>query len=415
MSTVAAGSFAEFRTGWKVVLGGLAGMICGAPTLAYYSIGLFAPYLSKEFGWSYSFVLSGLMVLTASFLPLGPAVGHLVDRLGARRVGATALVLFGVSYASLGLSTGSQVQYVASWLAIAIFGVGATAITFTRAVNGLFQRRRGLALGITLAGSGIYIIILKLGGQHLIDAVGWRLAFATIGMLPVTAAPVVLWGLPKAGGVRPVPSSAAGTRPQSARTGLTFGEAVRGWRFWAMAISFLPTAFAGAAPMPNMENILRSTHVAGASIPVITSLIGFSMIFGRVAGGYAIDRIWAPLVAFIVVLGGASACIILSQDTVHVWQAVLSVVLLGLTAGIELDLMAYMVVRYMGLRSYGTIYGVLYALFFIAAGFGPSFMARTFDQTGSYAPILFWSGIGMLITGGAVLTMGRYARYEEAH
>ncbi len=74
-----------------------------------------------------------------------------------------------------------------------------------------------------------------------------------------------------------------------------------------------------------------------------------------------------------------------------------------------------MVVRYMGLRSYGTIYGVLYALFFIAAGFGPSFMARTFDQTGSYAPILFWSGIGMLITGGAVLTMGRYARHEEAH
>lgn len=407
--------FSEFRYGWRSVIAGFVAMITGAPTLAYYSIGFFAPHLTTRFGWSYSFTLSGLTVMMFALLPLGPLMGWLTDRFGVRGVGAVSMALFGLSFMALGLSTGSKIQYGVTWLLIAVFGVGATPIVSTRAINALFRRRRGLALGLAFMGSGIMVAMLKLTGQSLIHAVGWRWAFIVVGAVPFAiGAPVILWGFPKKSASKVSVDEALEQQDIAKATGLTVSDALASRRFWIMLASFLPTALAGAAPMANMENILRSAAVPVADIPGITALIGLSMIVGRLAGGWIIDRVWAPLVTFVVVGGGAYGCFLLSQGVISHGQAVSAVALLGLTAGVELDLMSYLVVRYMGLRRYGVIYGLLYALFFIAAGLGPSLMAHRFDRTGSYGSIsLLFCGL-LAFASVVILLLGRYPDFTQA-
>jgi predicted MFS family arabinose efflux permease len=320
--------------------------------------------------------------------------------------------MFGLSYISLALTNGSKLQYLASWAALAITGVGATAITFTRAVNGAFQRRRGLALGITLAGSGVSVIVLKLCGQPLIDALGWRTAAVLCGLSPIVIAmPLVLWGLP---GSRTAAVAASRPPPAGEATGLSLGQALQGWRFWVLVMAFVPSAFAGTAIMPNVEHILRQAHLAVGAIPAVTSLIGVSIILGRVGGGYIIDRVWAPLVAFAVAVSGAAGCLVLAQPTLAVWQAGPAVMLVGLGAGAEIDLIAFLVVRYMGLRDYGQIYGVMLGLFFVAAGLGPSAFAKAFEYSGGYGRILWVSGVVMVVSGAFNLVLGRYPAFGRA-
>jgi hypothetical protein len=59
-------------------------------------------------------------------------------------------------------------------------------------------------------------------------------------------------------------------------------------------------------------------------------------------------------------------------------------VLIGLALGAEMDLMAFIVSRYFGLKSFGEIFGYLFAIFSLGASVGPIAMGMSFDLTGSY-------------------------------
>ena len=62
------------------------GVALGFPTLAVYSLGLFAPELIGAFHWSRSQVMAGVMLVTGALVLASPATGYLIDRIGVRRV-----------------------------------------------------------------------------------------------------------------------------------------------------------------------------------------------------------------------------------------------------------------------------------------------------------------------------------------
>jgi MFS family permease len=75
---------------------------------------------------------------------------------------------------------------------------------------------------------------------------------------------------------------------------------------------------------------------------------------------------------------------------------------------VEYDLVAFLVARYFGMRSYTAIYGVLYVFFSIGAGIGPLVFGHSFDQTGSYRFILNVAFAVLIASGVSLLTLGRY-------
>jgi MFS family permease len=58
--------------------------------------------------------------------------------------------------------------------------------------------------------------------------------------------------------------------------------------------------------------------------------------------------------------------------------------LVGLGTGAEVDIIAYLISRYFGLRAYGAISGWLWCVYSVAGGLGAYVMGLGFDKTGSY-------------------------------
>jgi MFS family permease len=403
-------SYAEFKAGWPVVLSSMLGIGLGLSPLPFYTTGILAPYLMKSFGWKIGQIMAGITVTTAVVLIAGPLAGFLAVRFGARRVALTSLVLFALSFMGFAFSNGSLPLYYATWALVALLGAGTLPMTWTVAVNQRFERRKGLALGITLMGTGLFGFFSKPLVAWMIHVSSWRGAYVGLGLLPLLIAfPIGLFLFFEK---RPTPGAATTAAVALPVEGLTFGETARQWRFWLIALVLIPISFALAGPIPNMENILKTAGFGMAQIIQLTSLIGLSALSGRLVGGWLLDRFWAPAVAVVILASPGISCFLLAQPTLSAPSAMLSIVLIGFAVGVEYDLVAFLVARYFGMRSYTAIYGVLYVFFSIGAGVGPLLFGWCFDRTGSYRLILEVA-FGVLIASGlSLLALGRY-RYRR--
>jgi predicted MFS family arabinose efflux permease len=400
-----ASGYGEFKAGWPVVLSSLIGIGLGLSPLPFYTTGVFAPYLITSFGWTLSQVMAGITVSTAVVLFAGPLAGFLAVRFGARRMVLASLVLFGFSFMAFALSNGSLPLYYATWAFAALVGAGTLPMTWTVAVNQRFDAKKGLALGISLMGTGIFGFFCKPLMAWMIHGFGWRGAYVGLSLLPLLIAfPVALFLFFE----KPLAARADPAIAAPAGEGLTFGETLKQWRFWLIAFVLIPISFALAGPIPNMENILKTAHFGVKEIIALTSLIGLSALSGRFVGGWLLDRFWAPAVALVILASPGVSCFLLAQASVSSGAAMVSIILIGFAVGVEYDLMAFLVARYFGMRSYTAIYGVLYAFFSVGAGVGPLLFGWSFDATGSYRLILDAAFISLLVCGAALLTLGRY-------
>ncbi len=102
---------------------------------------------------------------------------------------------------------------------------------------------------------------------------------------------------------------------------------------------------------------------------VAFSLFGLTVILGRVSCGYLVDRYFAPYVAVVFLVGPAVGIALLALDS-GTSTVYLAAVLLGLGLGAEFDLLSYFISRYLGLKVYGKIYGLMYSAFSLGAGSG---------------------------------------------
>ncbi len=396
-------SYSEFKAGWPVVLSSMLGIGLGLSPLPFYTTGVMAPYLTKAFGWTLGQIMAGITVTTAVVLVAGPAAGFLAIRYGARRVALTSLVLFSFAFMGFSLLGGSLALYYATWAFAALVGAGTLPMTWTVAVNQRFDRRKGLALGISLMGTGLFGFFSKPLLAWMIHDFGWRGAYVGLGLLPLLIAfPAGLFLFFE----KPAPAIAAG--PLAAGEGLTFSQTLKAWRFWLIAIALVPISFALAGPIPNMENILKTAGFSMKTIVQLTSLIGLSALSGRFMGGWLLDRLWAPLVALIILASPGISCFLLARPALSPTEAMISIALIGFAVGVEYDLIAFLVARYFGMRSYTAIYGVLYVFFSIGAGVGPLLFGWSFDATGSYRTILNVAFAVLLISGASLLALGRY-------
>jgi len=393
------------------VLASAVGIGLGMSPLPFYTIGVFASPLAQEFGWGIDQVMLALPVFTLAALFMSPLVGYLTDRYGARRVALTSVCLFSLVMMSFSLMNGSLTLYLGIWVLLAVCGAGTLPITWTRAVNGWFFRRRGLALGLSLVGTGLFGLLAKQYAWWLIELVGWRRAYIGVGALPLLVAwPIAYFLFHEAPERQTEKIATPETLPvvHAGTFGLSLREAVKDWRFWLLAYSFVPISFAVGGPIPNLETMMAGKGFTAGDAVTLASLIGIAVIFGRVLGGYLLDKFWAPAVAAVLLSLPAAATFILALPDLQFWLAAAAIMVLGMAAGVEYDLMAYLVSRYFGLKHYAAIYGALYAFFALGAGVGPYVYAKAFEATGSYSTILMLSSVLFIAGALPILLLGQY-------
>ncbi|CAN0586721.1 unnamed protein product, partial [Laminaria digitata] len=88
------------------------------------------------------------------------------------------MALFAASLALLGWASSFGIYgFYAAWGVMAIVGQGTGSIAWTHMVGGWFDRGRGLALGIVLAGSGVFAMFGPYLAANLITVFGWQNAY----------------------------------------------------------------------------------------------------------------------------------------------------------------------------------------------------------------------------------------------
>jgi MFS family permease len=404
----------EFRRGWRTLFASAVGNGSGLSGLPFYTFGVFVVPLVEAFGWTRGDVSGAASSLIVGTAITAPIIGSMIDRYGVRRVGLASMAALAFGYALLTQLGSSIAMFYAAWLAISLVGGGTTPVVWTRTVGVWFDRGRGFALGLALAGSGLASLFAPVLTNRAIAAWGWQggylalAAFILLVAVPLIA--IFLQDRPPAAAPA-VATTAGAAAPADDRTeelpGLTLDQALRTAAFWKIAIGFFFVSGVVAALIINLVPLLIDRGLARADAAAIASVMGIAVLGGRIGIGFLLDRLHAPAVARTLLALCAGGCVLLSLADLPGWAIALAVMSLGLAAAAEVDLVAFLSSRFFGMRSYGKIYGWQLTAFYLGAAIGPFAAGRAYDHYQSYLPVLYFAA-GALLFGAIVTgTLGR--------
>jgi MFS family permease len=393
--------------GWVIVA------VCSLTLLVAFGVRLsftvFFVALIDEFGWprgSTSLVFSvSMIVFTIFSTPAGIAL----DRWGARRVFGT-----GAAVLALGLFLSSQINSlnqltltygVVAGLGITILGLGPQASLVAR----WFRRRRGLAIGITFAGTGLGILLLTPGSEYLVSQIGWRGAYMVLALLVLAAIPAILLFLrmspeamellPDGDTVLPRPT-ATKTSPSQTAENWRMVEIVRTPAFWLVIIAGLgsvgPLRMLTVHQLAVMadagfERLFGATVIGMAGAVTAVSFVFFGSLsdrFGR-RGAYAIGT-FCLLIAVTILAG-------LNRLPSPNWLF-LYALFLGLGEGSRASLITAVASDMFPGPALGAVNGAVGSAFGLGAAVFPWLAGTLFDQSGSYLLSFTIAAVAILIS-----------------
>lgn len=387
---------------WWVVVGSVFGLFVGNGPIMQFTFGVFLLPITNEFGWARSTTSLALVIgltMTALFVPVA---GKLIDRFGIRAVTLPAIVLFAGATASLALFADTPAKFMIIYALMGIAAAGQTPLPYAKAISAWFDDKRGLALGIAMAGVGLGAAIVPQYAQALLASFGWKGAYLGLAALTLVV------GVTAVSLAVREPEKLAPTAVDIDRIpGVTGRQALGSSMFWKMVLAFFAVALATNGTIAHVVPLLVDRGIEPTIATTALAFAGLALIGGRLLAGYLLDRIHAPYVAmffFAIPLVGIG----LLMAELPPAYAGLAVVLVGLGLGAEVDLIAFLASRYLGLRSFGEIYGYLFAAFMLGSGAGPYLMGYAFDQYGNYMTAL---GVLCVALLGACILMARLGAY----
>ncbi|MBV9629882.1 MAG: MFS transporter [Xanthobacteraceae bacterium] len=398
-----------FANRWLVVAASVCGLLVGSGPILIFSSGVFLKPVSAELGITRGDLSSAVFLAAICTAIACPLLGWFLDRFGTRRVMIPGVLLYALVVAGFGLMETKPAFVIPLIFAlVGLVGAVQTPIPYAAVVAQWFDRQRGLALGIATAGVGLGVVLLPPFLALLINDFGWRNAYFGLGL-----AVLLLAGLPVALFVREPPALSRVAARHTDRNltdslpGTTAAQAFRQWPFWALTIAFFLGVMAINGTLTHVIPLLTDRGVSLQQAAIMFSFAGYAIVGGRILAGWCLDRIWGPYVAIcffaipmlgIALLGSGATGIV----------PLIGAVLCGAGIGAEIDLMAFFLSRYFGLKAYGKIYGVMFAVFNIGTGLGPALSGLSFDRFHSYGPIFIVYEVALAITCVLFLRLGPY-------
>jgi MFS family permease len=384
--------------GWRIVSASFV-ILFITVGIGLYSPPVFLVPLQEHFGWSRAAIAAGGSIAAVVSGIASPLIGAWLDRYGARRV-----MLFGAVVMGCGLGLLSLIQSLWQLYAInALTALGLCCVAWVpnqTLVANWFSRKRGLAMGIALAGIGFGGLAMSPLSALLIERLGWRLAYlgltSLVMLIVVGVVAVVVRSKPADLGQcpdgappeRPDPEGTDPTASVAARPGggAPIGSALEAFRsrpFWILSLCNALTVFATLSIVAHLVAFLRDagfqSQLAAASLGL---MVGAS-VGGRVLFGVLADRYPKPRVMSLALILAAAGTLLLFG--VHAGGVLPGfVIAFGLAFGGTAVLVPLLVGECFGLASFGKILGALMVSATVGAATGPVLTGWIFDVTGSY-------------------------------
>ncbi|MET0249436.1 MAG: MFS transporter [Sphingobium sp.] len=388
-----------FYHGWTVVSACVLSQVA-VLALTFNCFSLFLVDWTREFDVPVSTVALSVSMFSFGCMLTAPLFGIAADRFPARWVFGLALVGAGAVHALVGFAS-------TAWQVVAIYGIllplviaPASSIQGQALVSRWFERRRGLAMGLTAFGAALAGVIFPPVIVWLLPEIGWRGVWWMGGFLiACVAAPLVVL----AARDRPWPEERGPYVTVEVKTHvaatLSFRDIIRRRNFWVTIGTFLSAQVAFTAVSVNMAPFtLANGHGPGLAA-LLMSVLNIAALGAKLGAGMLSDRLGnrGPLVLMALLCAGG--VVILALGSHDIALLTLGVVLVG-TAGAGWTLLASSTAAEFGSENFGRAFGLISALTPINM-LAPPVFALMNESSGSY--LSGFVVLGVIAIGGALL------------
>ncbi|WP_336335156.1 MFS transporter [Pseudomonas putida] len=381
--------------GWRVALAGMLSLMAG-PSVFLLSFGIFVQPIGREFGWTITQITMAITLMSFSLVLIAPLQGYLVDRVGARKVILPSILCFSVAVVMMSRLTADLWLYYLAWLVLCIAGLGCYPLSYLRTVGTWFDQRLGLSLGIANAGVGIGGALLPIVLAIVIPMLGWRWGFLCIAMMALITFPIAFFF------IRENANAEHASVKSADLDGVAFADAIRTRDFQLLTIIFILMGFVTTGLIVHQIPILTAAGISPQRAALIQATFGVFAIVGRVLTGLLLDFVSAQLLMMVVVLGASVSCVLYAVG-VGPELAFVAAALIGLLLGAEFDILGFLLKKHFGIRSFGRLYGTVYAVFQLSAGIGAAVLSFMKESFAGYTNGLMLFAALLVVCAGMLL------------
>jgi predicted MFS family arabinose efflux permease len=398
------GAAGEFRQHWRALCATVIGLCVGLPGLSNYGFSIFIAPLKAQFGWSVSDISVWVFFLMLGSCATSVFVGRLVDRHGARAVIMVAIALFAATVTAAAWMTGDLWQLRLIALLAGAIGPAVSLLAYSQAVNERFDVARGTALGLMAGGIAISSVLAPPLMQRICDTYGWRAGFIFMGAAALLAFPFAYrWlGTPASGG-HASPGSPAGF-------GMSRSEALRAPIFWLIAAIALVVGVYSTGVIFNLMPFLTEAGLSRPTAASYLGLFGLFMVVGKLACGLMLDRLPVALIGALILCAQSVALIGLGLQTGY---AAVAIAVIGFSTGGQIACSTYTIPRYVGMKAYGQVYGVVQIVGSAGVGTGPYLFSSLRELSIDYRPSLSVAAGLALLAACLYGSLGRYRMWPS--
>lgn len=383
--------------GWFIVASVFFTTASAAGTI--YAFPAFFSSFSQEFGANRFEISLVFAISECVWFSSGFGAGFLADRIGPRLVVLGGSVLMAGGLALAASASSIEMLYVAYGLGVGIGG-GSMYVPSVGVIQRWFKRRRGLASGLAICGTGIGTLVVPFLTTLMIGSLGWRnthyvLALGIIAVcgtasLVLVTGPGVL-GLAPDGDPHP-PADASQPPP-----GATLREALSTPAFWFLYFASLVSSASVFITYAHLvPNALDNGISAQSSITLVGAL-GIAGTFGRFLLGGIADHVGRrhALTLMFAGLAAAMAWWLLAPPTFL--ALLIYAVSFGAFYGGYITVLPVLAMDFYGGRRISTIIGCLYTSWAFGALGGPPLAGFLYEASGNYFYAILTGGLFMVL------------------
>lgn len=384
------------KTKWAVFVSVFfsGGLIIGLNT---YSFGLFIEPLEKEFGWTREEISLGYSISFVSSL-FAPIIGKFVDLKGTKifLVGSLFLISFGFIFRPL-------MTNLNHWIllnSLVFAGYPGTLLLASGILMQVwFPKSRGRMVALATSGHNAGGLVIPLITLIVLSSFNWKFAYAFFGGIILIIAIFSLFF------VRNSPDKKNITLDNDVKkVGIDFVSAIKTKKFIFLTLGITFAMFTYNGVMPQMAPHLQSEGLSLIAATIAMSYIGAmgimsKLVFGRLSEKYS--SIFMTCISVFLQAIGLAVILLSFGNIIGIWTGV---IIFGIGFGGLGALITLNITECFGMKSLGSVYGMLSFLGIWASILAPWMMGRIYDSTSSYRNAhlivigIFFLGIFFLIS-----------------
>ena len=345
--------------------------------------------IESEMGWSRT-TLAGIYAIYMGAHGLAAVViGWFVDRVGPRVVYTIGLLAYGSAFLLAQFGTEPWHFYlttgVMAGIAMTAIGMTTATVLITRWYHGPRARQLSPAIGIAYSGMGAGVILWIPITNALIEMLGWRETYRTLGIILCVLA-VIVYVLPWSKlQLTPLPLSRFGSVLGGSKDG-HLRAALKTKMFWLLFVIMFITAVAMYLVGPQMVAYLVSVGFDSTVASLAFSINGFLTVFGIAGTGWLARYFGMKRVATISYAMSITAVILLACLTVLPVMALLALAILplGLSQGARGPIVSVQASQAFSGQGLGAIYGAITMGVGLGGMSGAWLSGVFYDVTGGY-------------------------------